>query len=974
MSNLELNTDVANEPREEITDADLAVGLAEHGFHVYLDDTDRQLTFETVYNYLDDYGQLKDGHTFTVPMMEVAQYGALEALCEKLESFNDVVRTDGGLHADSGLPGLSLEDYADELLDDEESQFVWRNGQSEWENVRRCILSGETKFLHNFLYDAALDYPSRVADIRDDLNDYETTYFKEKQTNKIFAYAIGNSEPFTVVQLDISTEERKNAVSQALKNVINNFFGERNDMSQPYKNLLEQIKPDTEFIHASEGHLSSLKYALRNAESNKELCISMLDSIKDAEKNPEKTVAIKGYSCLQKDAWEERGIKFTIGQSVDDMSFYYARATDGTVTRDYEYDHKPDREKVMYDHADKLAEEDIDRGEAIYGADGYSAFTNPEVNIDDFFNGQESKKSRTENKQALYSIEQGGDVRFYKAPDSYTEEDILKIAYGDKPYAKLMDLGERIYDEGDYAAIQQSEKFAFSVEINFDTDTAQIYKVNDGKGGVSEEDRDGYNIELFDIKISEEREKMQSLSKTKAENILQKLSISNSLKNADPSATRGESRGNAMDQNRQALYSIEQGGEMYFFKTPSGYSAEDILKNASFDNLMKLGEQIDKAAYSAIEQSEKLTFSVEMNFDTDTAQIYEVNGRKGGIAEIDRDSDNFNGFEVTISEEREYRQSLSETKADSSAIRAERQNTMSNTKMECTGMIMLAEGNTKAVATVTINDEFLIKGIKVYEGEKGLSLLMPSRKIGGEYQDVVFPVTAEARAQLNNAVIETYGKLVESGLDKLPIEKKDPPQKSISKIDVKLSLFQSDNEAQKNIKAVGQIKIDDCIVISGVTVKHGTNQDGVEKDFLSMPSHKSQSEDGKNVYKEYAFPITKECFEKVNKAVFNKFEALKMTEYKGAKFLELGERSEVSTQYGMNNIFAEKLMSELDKKGILYSAAVAKTTSLTVKKTDIAAVDQVQKALTSALTAKKNAQSQQPEQQTQSKPKKAVKH
>ena len=371
-----IHNTVDNAPRVEITDPDLAVGLAEHGFHVYLDDTDRRLTFETVYNYFDDYGQLKDGHTFTVPMMEVAQYGALEALCEKFDSFNDVVRTDGGLHADSGLPGLSLEDYADELLDDGESKFVWRNGQSEWENVRRCILSGETKFLHNFLYDAAFDYPSRAADIREDLNDYETTYFKEKQTDKTFAYSYGS---FNVVHLDIGTEERKTAVSEALKNIIFNAFGERNDMSQPYKNLLEQIKPDTEFIHAFEGHLSCLKYALRNAESDKELCILMLDSIKNAESSPEKTIVIKGYDCLQKDAWEEHGVKFTIGQSVDDMSFYYARATDGKVTRDYEYDHKPDREKVMSDHADKLAEEDIDRGEAIYGADGYAAFPDSEM-------------------------------------------------------------------------------------------------------------------------------------------------------------------------------------------------------------------------------------------------------------------------------------------------------------------------------------------------------------------------------------------------------------------------------------------------------------------------------------------------------------------------------------------------------------------------------------------------------------------
>lgn len=494
MSNLEQNTNIANEPREEITDADLAVGLAEHGFHVYLDDTDRQLTFETVYNYFDDYGQLKDGHTFTAPMMEVAQYGALEVLCEKLDSFNDEVRAD---------IGMSLEDYAYEMFDNKESQFMWRSSQSEWENIRRGLLSSETGFLRYFLNDVSVRYPSKAADLLEDLNDYETNYLKktfgkqeplitvssQKGTNntfdvisvgfdtekkytvsefnqalktanekwqenwdgisypsnivivtvenlhndpcsyrinltdnfnsiqdivellptpmhasistekaieilnkaetntleqgidtakqdKTYAYDIG----FTVVVLDISTEKRKNAVSEALKTIINNF-GERNAMSQPYKNLLEDIKPTVDFLHASQGHLSTLKYALRNAETNKELCLSILDSIKSAESNPEKTIVIKGYSCLQKDVWEEHGVKFTIGQSVNDTSFYYARATDGKVTRDYEYDHEPSREKVISDHTDKLAEEDIDRGEAIYGADGYLAFPGHQATV-----------------------------------------------------------------------------------------------------------------------------------------------------------------------------------------------------------------------------------------------------------------------------------------------------------------------------------------------------------------------------------------------------------------------------------------------------------------------------------------------------------------------------------------------------------------------------------------------------------------
>ena len=269
---------------------------------------------------------------------------------------------------------------------------------------------------------------------------------------------------------------------------------------------------------------------------------------------------------------------------------------------------------------------------------------------------------------------------------------------------------------------------------------------------------------------------------------------------------------------------------------------------------------------------------------------------------------------------------------------------------------------------MTINDEFALKGIKVYEGENGLFAAMPSRKIGGEYQDVAFPITAEARAQLNSAVLETYGKLVESGLEKLPIEKNAPPERSTSKISVSLHMLNDEKT-----KAVGQIVIDDSIVVSGVKVRHGTNAQGEEKDFVSMPSYQTQTGE----YKEYALPVTKDCYEKVNKAVLGAYETLQRTEHKGVNLSELGAKGEVSSKYGMNNAFAAKMMAELDKQNIPYSAKVApNATTLSVKNTDRAAVDKVQKALTETLAAEKKAEQnqQQPEQRTQSKPKKAVKH
>lgn len=87
----------------------------------------------------------------------------------------------------------------------------------------------------------------------------------------------------------------------------------------------------------------------------------------------------KGEKYRIEDAWQRGDTSYLIGQSVNTPSFYYACAMNASMSREYEYDSQPNREKVMSDHADKLAEEDIDRGEAIYGADGYLAFPDQET-------------------------------------------------------------------------------------------------------------------------------------------------------------------------------------------------------------------------------------------------------------------------------------------------------------------------------------------------------------------------------------------------------------------------------------------------------------------------------------------------------------------------------------------------------------------------------------------------------------------
>ncbi len=74
---------------------------------------------------------------------------------------------------------------------------------------------------------------------------------------------------------------------------------------------------------------------------------------------------------------------------------------------------------------------------------------------------------------------------------------------------------------------------------------------------------------------------------------------------------------------------------------------------------------------------------------------------------------------------------------------------------------MTKEGNMKAVASVTLDNEFAIHDIKIIEGEKGLFIAMPSRKTPeGEYRDIAHPISHEAREILQSAVLEAYEKVL----------------------------------------------------------------------------------------------------------------------------------------------------------------------------------------------------------------------
>ncbi len=71
------------------------------------------------------------------------------------------------------------------------------------------------------------------------------------------------------------------------------------------------------------------------------------------------------------------------------------------------------------------------------------------------------------------------------------------------------------------------------------------------------------------------------------------------------------------------------------------------------------------------------------------------------------------------------------------------------------------EGNLKAIATITLDNEFAIHDIKVIEGENGLFIAMPSRKTPeGKYRDIAHPISHEAREAVQKAVLDEYEKVL----------------------------------------------------------------------------------------------------------------------------------------------------------------------------------------------------------------------
>lgn len=95
---------------------------------------------------------------------------------------------------------------------------------------------------------------------------------------------------------------------------------------------------------------------------------------------------------------------------------------------------------------------------------------------------------------------------------------------------------------------------------------------------------------------------------------------------------------------------------------------------------------------------------------------------------------------------------------------------------------MVNAGNVKAIASVSLDGQFVVKNLKVMDGKKGLFVSMPQETFTGKdgqkkYSNTFFALTNSAKVELQQVVLYTYRQQLDpSYVPKQSHDRQDFPQ------------------------------------------------------------------------------------------------------------------------------------------------------------------------------------------------------
>lgn len=180
------------------------------------------------------------------------------------------------------------------------------------------------------------------------------------------------------------------------------------------------------------------------------------------------------------------------------------------------------------------------------------------------------------------------------------------------------------------------------------------------------------------------------------------------------------------------------------------------------------------------------------------------------------------------------------------------------------------EGSLRGFASVVFEDCLKVSNIAIVENKDGeLFVSMPRYASSTEetgYKDICNPITKEFRDELYATILDTFAEHLERGTKKTFVGGKEAHD-----LDFKVSVTPFEKE-DSNIRGLARIFIEDSFVIGNVSLLEGKN--GL---FVAMPSYKTKQtdKDGKSVYQDVCYPITKEFREKLYDTLKDTYEQAK---------------------------------------------------------------------------------------------------
>lgn len=76
------------------------------------------------------------------------------------------------------------------------------------------------------------------------------------------------------------------------------------------------------------------------------------------------------------------------------------------------------------------------------------------------------------------------------------------------------------------------------------------------------------------------------------------------------------------------------------------------------------------------------------------------------------------------------------------------------------------EDKLKAYVTITLDNCFVVRDLKVISGHTGLFIAMPAkRRKDGSYKDIAHPLNTQMREKMERAILDEYARQVRRGMN-----------------------------------------------------------------------------------------------------------------------------------------------------------------------------------------------------------------